>query len=150
MTPDYWGIPTPSGPPPEPAGFEDSREYRQNVTYERESARIDRERIAISNRENMRKLRSKLERGELDTADPARRWYYRLAEGEHHGDRELAQVRDTAYEISPLEEYDPNAVLAWLQTHPAPSATEPARGNTSAAQARAWLAEHRTYNGGPT
>lgn len=83
-------------------------------------------------------------RGDLDAADPARRWYYGLAEGEHHGDRELARVRDTAYRMLPEEEGDPFAVLAWLRTHEDPgSGVSVSIGPVTGRDAMAWLAEHR-------
>jgi hypothetical protein len=123
---------------PEYADETGSRAYRQHQAYERESARLERERVEISNREKMTRLRENIESGELDRVDAARRWYHGLAVGESHGDRELAQIEANAYELDPLEDGDPHARLAWLETHK----TE-RRGNITGAALLAELAEMR-------
>ncbi len=93
---------------------QDSQQWR---SYAEACARLDRDQILAANRAKQDRLRAKLEAGELDTADPVRRWFHSLAEGERHGERELAEVGSRAYEIDELEEGDPHAVLAWLETH---------------------------------
>lgn len=130
---------------PEPAGYEDSAAYRMEQRYRAEAERQEQDRIRVENAEKMRQLRNRLESGDLDAVDPTRRWFHGLAEGERHGDRELAGVRDTAYRILTEEEYDPHAALAWLQTHRDAAVPD---GPVTGRAALDWLAEHRTYNGG--
>ena len=80
-----------------------------------ESARLARRQQQIDNAEKMRRLNAKLEAGELDAVDPVRRWWYGLAEGERHGDRERALLDRQLARFAEEDESDPRVILARLK-----------------------------------
>ena len=119
-------IPRPPGPGPEhgiPPG-EVGPSAGGLAHFEERSAQLERDQIRRDNAAKMRALKAKLSSGELDEVDPVRRLWHGLAEGEHHGDRELRQLDSQLKRYMAEDESDPRAVLAWLE-------------------------DHRTYNGGP-
>jgi hypothetical protein len=123
---------------PAPASPEDSVQHRLMQDYQHSSEQIARVRTEIANREKMRALNARLDSGELDMTDPARRWWNGLAPGERHGDRELAELDGQLMRYFAEDESDPRALLALLDGMREGEPDTP-RGNITGAEALAEL-----------